>query len=149
MKNQIKKTIISSIHKKNENFFVYFIFIYYFFKNIPQLALKKNKPLILAIDRPRFNLDATQLKKNKDIRLVVLSRKIFYFIGRIFIEKDFQLQSSYHFRKQEDIELWNKTIGMIHDDTHVTINKFEEKLEKHRENKNNLFLYYEYFYKNI
>ena len=147
MKKLIKQILNNSIQKKNESVFVYLIFFFYIVKNILQLIKKKNKPLVLAIDRPRFNLDAKQLKKNKDIRLIVISRKIFYFIGKIFIEEDFQLQSSYHFRNEKDIELWNKTIGMIHDDIHVNIENFKEKLVQHCEDKKRLFSYYEYFYK--
>tara|TARA_B100002019_G_scaffold291891_2_gene313303 strand:- start:11792 stop:13111 length:1320 start_codon:yes stop_codon:yes gene_type:complete len=147
MKNQIRKSLINSIKNRREFILFYLIFTYYFFINIFQITLKKGKPIVLAVDRPRFNLDATQLKKNKNIRLIVVSRKIFYFIGKVFIKKDFQLQSSYHFRKKEDIALWNKTIGMIHSDVHEKILDFEAKILQLNLDKKNLYSYYEYLYK--
>ncbi len=147
MKNQIRKSLINSIKNRREFIFFYLILSYYFFINIFQITLKKGKPIVLAVDRPRFNLDAIQLKKNKNIRLIVVSRKIFYFIGKVFIEKDFQLQSSYHFRKKEDIVLWNNTIGMIHSDVHEKILDFEAKILQLNSDKKNLYSYYEYLYK--
>ena len=147
MKNQIRKSLINSIKNRREFILFYLILTYYFFINIFQITLKKGKPIVLAVDRPRFNLDATQLKKNKNIRLIVVSRKIFYFIGKVFIKKDFQLQSSYHFRKKEDIALWNKTIGMIHSDVHEKILDFEAKILQLNLDKKNLYSYYEYLYK--
>ena len=97
MKLKIKKIIIHLIKKKKDLILFYIVFLYYFLKNINQVIFKKGQPLIIAVDRPRFNLDANEIKKNNKIRLIVVSRKIFYFLGSIFINKHYQFQSSYHF----------------------------------------------------
>ena len=147
MKLKIKKIIIHLIKKKKDLILFYIVFLYYFLKNINQVIFKKGQPLIIAVDRPRFNLDANEIKKNNKIRLIVVSRKIFYFIGSIFINKHYQFQSSYHFKDERDIELWNETIGAIHKSNHEPIPNFEINKNLIEENKLKLYSYYEYLFK--
>ena len=102
---------------------------------------------MIAIDRPRFNLDAREIRKNKEVKLIVISRKIFYFIGKIFIDSEFQFQSSYHFKQRKDFDNWNETIGKIHGSKHQNIDDFENKYNILKTSKHNLFSYYEYIFR--
>ena len=129
MKKRIKNVLRNLILQKKDKFLFYIVFFYIFIKNFPQIIFKIGKPLIIGIDRPRFNLDAVELRKNKNAKLIVISRKLFYFLGDIFISHEFQFQSSYHFRNNSDIIHWNETIGVIHGKNHENIVNFENKIE--------------------
>lgn len=147
MKKRIKNVLKNLILQKKDKFLFYIIFFYIFVKNFPQIIFKIGKPLIIGIDRPRFNLDAAELRKNKNAKLIVISRKLFYFLGDIFISHEFQFQSSYHFRNNSDINHWNETIGVIHGKNHENIVNFENKIEILKIEKRELEDYYTYVYK--
>jgi len=146
MKRKIKNVLRYLIIQKKDRVLFNIVFFYIFIKNFPQFIFKMGKPLIIGIDRPRFNLDAVELRKNKNVKLIVISRKLFYFLGDIFISNEFQFQSSYHFRNNSDIKHWNETIGVIHGKNHDNIVNFENQVEVLKAEKQELQDYYIYVY---